>query len=355
MKFSKIEGKDLEIQFRTALPPKDGKWALDLTKRNMKQLYDDSGYAWCDADKKEELLEHGGAARFLLVRKDSFTQPVAFVHFRFTLQGEAVGVEGGAPACYVMDIQLEPEVQRKGLGRHLMRTLELIAHKQGMMHLMMPVVVKDEVAKNFALKGLKDFQLDDLSGVASYDGQDAASLLYEDATFQILSKTLSPAAPIPEDVVSADATTPAKKGLPPSDGDLSAASTPAKDEAALGFGGAASSVTPVAFDPTFGAPAAPSGTDAVTDSLLAELVSQGVIPASMGSDAKPLLQGLMMQYTEVHGRAPNGDDIAKWLGKIAEHANEDAAAQHDSAEDEESDSDEDGSSEEEEKEEAGSK
>ena len=29
-----------------------------------------------------------------------------------------------------MDIQLEPSVQRKGLGRHLMRTLEMIARKQ---------------------------------------------------------------------------------------------------------------------------------------------------------------------------------------------------------------------------------
>jgi hypothetical protein len=35
----------------------------------MKQVYDDSGYTWCDADKKEELIEHGGAARFLIARK----------------------------------------------------------------------------------------------------------------------------------------------------------------------------------------------------------------------------------------------------------------------------------------------
>jgi hypothetical protein len=29
-----------------------------------------------------------------------------------------------------MDIQLEPFAQRKGLGRHLMRTIEMIARKQ---------------------------------------------------------------------------------------------------------------------------------------------------------------------------------------------------------------------------------
>ncbi len=34
---------------------------------------------------------------------------------------------------------------------------------QGMMHLMMPVVVKDEETKSFCLNGLKDFSVDDFS------------------------------------------------------------------------------------------------------------------------------------------------------------------------------------------------
>ena len=108
---------------------------------------------------------------------DDSHRPVAFVHFRFTLQGEAVGVEGGRPALYIMDIQVEPEVQRKGLGGHLMQISEIIACKQGMMHLMMPVVVKDENARRFLLSGLSGFQQDDLSTIVSYDGQDASALL----------------------------------------------------------------------------------------------------------------------------------------------------------------------------------
>ena len=48
--------------------------------------------------------------------------------------------------------------------------------------------------------------------------------------------------------------------------------------------------------------------------------------------AKVLLQGLMLQYEEVNGRAPNGDDITKWLGKLAAHAAEDSAAQDDEEE-----------------------
>jgi hypothetical protein len=41
LKYDKIEGMDLEIQFATKLQAKDGKWALDLTKRNMQTLYND--------------------------------------------------------------------------------------------------------------------------------------------------------------------------------------------------------------------------------------------------------------------------------------------------------------------------
>ena len=185
----------------------------------------------------------------------------------------------------------------------MMRTVELIARKQGMMHMMLPVVVKDEDTKNWALNGLTGFKLDDLSGIASYDGQDPSALLYEDGTFNVFSKELAPSTPVVEDAAAAAASTPAKKGATtPSEGDLSAASTPEKDEAAsgaagLGFGAAAA---PVAFDPTFGAASSASGAaDTAADTLLAELTSRGVIPSGMGSEAKVLLQGLMMQYQEV--------------------------------------------------------
>jgi len=250
------------------------------------------------------------------------------------------------PALYVMDLQLEPEVQRRGLGRHLMRTLELIARKQGMMHLMMPVVMKDEAAKQFALS-LNGFKLDDLSEVKSYDGQDAAALLQEDGTFCILSKVL-PQNP----AVAQEVSTPAKKGSrEPTDGELSAATTPEKDEAgaagSFGFGASPSAPPAPSFDPTFGAAPAADGCDAAADALLAELVSTGVIPKSMGSEAKTLLHGLMLQYEQVHGRAPNGDDVSKWLNKLALHANQDAShcvedeSDEEEEEEEEEDDDED--------------
>ena len=70
------------------------KWAHSLCKRNMEALYDDSGYGWCDLDKEDELTNHEGAARFLIVNDKTEGRNAGFVHFRFTLQGEAVGIPG---------------------------------------------------------------------------------------------------------------------------------------------------------------------------------------------------------------------------------------------------------------------
>ncbi len=98
----------------------------------------------------------------------------------------------------------------------------------------------------------------------------------EDATFHIYSKSLHPEQTPTE--VSFN-TTPAKTGAAaPSDGDLSAAATPEKESS--------SSLPPatLSFDPSFGAAASSSGSDAAADALLAELISQGVIPSGMGSE-----------------------------------------------------------------------
>lgn len=47
---------------------------------------------------------------------------VGFVHFRFVIEEEL-------PVLYVYELQLEPRVQGKGLGKFLMQLIELIACK----------------------------------------------------------------------------------------------------------------------------------------------------------------------------------------------------------------------------------
>lgn len=62
-------------------------------------------------------------------------QPVGYVHFRFSMDGELRGEMTGAPALWVFNFQLEPSIQRKGLGRHIMSLLELVGRKHAMQSL----------------------------------------------------------------------------------------------------------------------------------------------------------------------------------------------------------------------------
>jgi len=122
------------------------------------------------------------------------------------------------------------------------------------------------------------------------------SYVAEDATFHIYSKSLHPEQTPTE--VSFN-TTPAKTGAAaPSDGDLSAAATPEKEEASSPVFSSSSSAT-LSFDPSFGAAASSSGSDAAADALLAELISQGVIPSGMGSEV--VIQSLYLLCDGLRG------------------------------------------------------
>ena len=64
---------------------------------------------------------------------------LGFVHFRFTVQGEVIDAMSGETQVYVYDIHIEEEFQRKGLGKHLLIILELIARKEKMSFLSIPI------------------------------------------------------------------------------------------------------------------------------------------------------------------------------------------------------------------------
>lgn len=73
--------------------------------------------------------------------------------------------------------QLEPEFQRKGLGKFIMTIVELIARKQRMQHMMIPLVKGNPAAFDFIIKKIRGFAVD-----AEYG---------EDETQSILSKSLA--------------------------------------------------------------------------------------------------------------------------------------------------------------------
>ncbi|CAM8918660.1 unnamed protein product [Rhodiola kirilowii] len=73
---------------------------------------------------------------------------VGFVHYRFT-------VEEDVPVLYVYELQLEPRVQGKGLGKFLMQLLELIAHKKHMYAVVLTVQRENLAAMKFYLNKLR--------------------------------------------------------------------------------------------------------------------------------------------------------------------------------------------------------
>uniref|UniRef100_H2YUK3 N-alpha-acetyltransferase 40 n=1 Tax=Ciona savignyi TaxID=51511 RepID=H2YUK3_CIOSA len=138
------------------------KWAFDLTKANMEELYS-SSWGWNDKEKLKELSDD--RMWFLLATNQS--KPVAFCSFRFDL-------DFGEPVVYCYEIQLEKEMQRKGLGRFIMQILQLLAVKNNMNKVVSTVLRCNESSKNFFMEKLK-YEVDASSP--------------EDAVYVILSKT----------------------------------------------------------------------------------------------------------------------------------------------------------------------
>ncbi|KAK9278905.1 hypothetical protein L1049_028486 [Liquidambar formosana] len=91
----------------------------------------------------------------LLPRERNFTGSsedkgpiVGFVHYRFTLEEEI-------PVLYVYELQLEPRVQGKGLGKFLMQLIELIARKNCMGAVVLTVQKANMSAMNFYISKLR--------------------------------------------------------------------------------------------------------------------------------------------------------------------------------------------------------
>lgn len=155
MKYDR-NGLNAEIKFSHCLTNDEADWAFDLVKSNMEEVYDASGYGWDDDDKLQELTEKG--ARFLLVRQDD--ELIAFTHFRFTVQGEFMDQMAGETSLQVWDIHVEEEYQRKGLGKHLLTLLELIARREKMKMVSIPIQLNDMRSMVWIKKLGKGFEPD---------------------------------------------------------------------------------------------------------------------------------------------------------------------------------------------------
>ena len=152
---------NLQISFSSKLSNDQLDFVFEMVKDNMEDRYDASGYGWDDEDKERELTEEG--TRFLLIRdmsKDSDDENdriVGFVHFRFSVQGDIMDVMAGDTCLFLWDIHLEEEYQRKGVGKHVVTLLELIARREKMSQILIPIQLQDEITSSWVTKSLKGF------------------------------------------------------------------------------------------------------------------------------------------------------------------------------------------------------
>ena len=118
-------GKELE--------KRDAKACFEMSKAHMEGEYTASGYGWDDDDKWGEITSR--ESRLLLVHDNlggadgAQKRCVGFVSFRATLQGECWNAMEGSPCLFVYDVQLDAAYRRKGVGKQLLLTLEMMARK----------------------------------------------------------------------------------------------------------------------------------------------------------------------------------------------------------------------------------
>ena len=184
---SKQNGDDTEtknqayIEFYRAPLPKDlHNICMDLFEKNMSNLYKNSSWG-LDLKSKSNEFNHD-SARFLIVRcngrNESIDNCIAFSHFRFELNDDADPTE---EVLYVYEIQVDPNFQKYGIGKHCMSIMELIALRAGMRRVMLTVFKENNLAMKFYRNKMK-YSIDE-SSPSNFLGGD-------DEDYEILSKSL---------------------------------------------------------------------------------------------------------------------------------------------------------------------
>eukprot|EP01128_Nolandella_sp_AFSM9_P012319 TRINITY_DN9159_c0_g1_i1.p1 TRINITY_DN9159_c0_g1~~TRINITY_DN9159_c0_g1_i1.p1 ORF type:complete len:224 (-),score=60.10 TRINITY_DN9159_c0_g1_i1:141-812(-) len=175
----KKNGLDLTLKYFTAkdLYANDElfEWAFRLTKVNMEDLYNNA-WGWNDKHKVDEMKED--QALYIIAFDNSTTKPVGFFHFRFQQDDEK-----DTEICYLYEIQVEAELQGKGLGAFFMVILQIIAKKNAMKFVLLTVFKGNTGAMKF-YRNKMNYSVDETSpSMSTVDITDPAS-------HEVLSKKL---------------------------------------------------------------------------------------------------------------------------------------------------------------------
>ena len=110
------------------LPPPSSTLLPSLLQESSRFLvaFDASSEAATGGEQQQEQEQQQQAAAAAAAPGERNGTPLAYVNYRFEIEDD------GAPVAYCYEVQLEAAAQRRGLGRHLMRLLELIVSKRAL-------------------------------------------------------------------------------------------------------------------------------------------------------------------------------------------------------------------------------
>jgi len=178
--FTNYNKNGLNLKMETTRGPevdeKTKEWAYNLLEANMKPVYvatygeepEFPEMKWNGKEKREELMDD--SAWYLIARTEDGA-PVAFSHFRYDMDYDD-------EVLYCYEIQVEKKFRRKGLGRFMMKVLELLMIKADMLKIMATIFKKDKSNDGLFKKCLK-FETDETSPTDD---------VYEQFEYEIISR-----------------------------------------------------------------------------------------------------------------------------------------------------------------------
>ncbi|KAH7529293.1 hypothetical protein FEM48_Zijuj05G0169200 [Ziziphus jujuba var. spinosa] len=132
--------------------PYGSEWPVEEKVKRREMVAPEARYIFVyeasDAGQCESLTMHSAEKRTSASCLKHKEHMVGFVHYRFILEEEV-------PVLYVYELQLEPHVQGKGLGKFLMQLIELIAQKNHMGAVVLTVQKANTDAMNFYMNKLR--------------------------------------------------------------------------------------------------------------------------------------------------------------------------------------------------------
>jgi GNAT superfamily N-acetyltransferase len=339
------EGLALDVHFRTGSTITDDEldWAEDLVHRNLKPL----GHGWSPQALMDEMCDP--SSRFALVterapksKKAPRTgKPIAFAHFRFSVEGDVRDVMEGVPVLLLRDLHVEPAAQRKGLGKHLCQLLELAARKNAMHGVMMltPAGEPGTIARAFVASKLRGFECADETWAPSDPNLStfAKSLLAKKpeaaTTPEVAAKTVPKSEPhveSPDSVLDAREKAPAEATQAEAKADSEPDSEPAEPApaaslfAAFAAPAAAETATRKMSFADFGN-AAPdedvSSSDEDDEEGAVEDAAEAKGEAAAGeNEADDILGQLVEMFVAENGRDPTDEEISQWVQTLKEAA-----------------------------------